>query len=116
SPFDKQPVQVLLDPKAVREGRVTEIGWEIYPEGLYRLLRTIDEKLAGKYSILISENGIADSSDSQRRKFLEDHLSALADAMAGRDFGSAGDPVRRKIAVEAYCYWTLLDNFEWTSG
>jgi beta-glucosidase len=81
----------------------TDVGWDIYPEGFDRILHKVADRYSGK-SILITENGIADSSDAQRPDFIRDHLRVLAHAI---DDG---------IPVEAYCHWSLMDNFEWSLG
>ena len=89
----------------------TDMGWEIYPQGLTELLI----KLKGEYElppIYITENGMANPDvvsgdavhDEARIKFVQMHLDALAEAMA------AG------IDVRGYFLWSLLDNFEWNSG
>jgi beta-glucosidase len=78
-----------------------ELGWEIYPEGLYRLL-----KRARRFQkpIYVLENGVCDSEDRLRSGFISDHLLALGRAIA------EGIPVR------GYYHWSLLDNFEWQGG
>jgi beta-glucosidase len=81
----------------------TETGWDIYPEGLSRLLIEASQRYPGR-SIMITENGVADSRDHLRPAFLRDHLSAVATAVA------AG------ARVEGYCHWSLLDSFEWNEG
>ena len=43
---------------------LTQMGWQIYPEGLYRTIRQVWERF--KKPILITENGIADDTDTQR--------------------------------------------------
>jgi len=50
----------------------TSAGWEIYPEGVYRVL-----KFLGQFNrpILITENGVADEQDELRPAFLVSHLS-----------------------------------------
>ena len=80
----------------------SEIGWEIYPEGLRQVLAT-----AGGYRlpVYITENGIADSNDVQRPQYLLDHLAVLQRAIAD---GVAD--------VRGYFHWSLVDNFEWSSG
>jgi beta-galactosidase len=80
----------------------SELGWEIYPEGLRQVLGT-----AGGYGlpVYITENGIADSNDDQRPQYLLDHLVVLRQAIA--------DGVAN---VRGYFHWSLLDNFEWSSG
>src|SRR5918994_2479452 len=56
----------------------TEFGWEIYPEGFRRVLRT-----AGSYRlpVIVTENGLADGNDDQRAGYLVSHLRALLAAM-----------------------------------
>jgi beta-glucosidase len=85
-----------------RHGRgLTEMGWEVRPEGFDGVLRTAAE--AGR-PILVMENGIAARDDHRRRDFLREHALVLAHRRA------AGTP------VEGYFYWSLLDNFEWLEG
>ncbi len=79
----------------------TDMGWEIFPEGIYRTIKDL-----GRYHlpIYITENGIADAADAKRAKFIIDHLQWVYRAI------SEGADVR------GYLYWSLLDNFEWTYG
>ena len=93
-------------------GRYTTMDWEVYPDGLYRLL----VRLAGEYAppaIYVTENGAAyedtrshDGSvrDLERITFLEDHLGAVARAVSD------------EVPVKGYFVWSLLDNFEWAEG
>ncbi len=79
----------------------TDFGWEYYPESLYHVLSEL--KHYGK-SLYVTENGLADASDTLRQKFIPAALSALHRAIAdGAD-------------VRGYLYWSLLDNFEWDKG
>ncbi len=80
---------------------VNDMGWEIYPEGFYRLLRR-----AGKFGlpVYVTENGIADAADSRRADFLRTHLSAM------------GRALREGVDVRGYFHWSLMDNFEWAEG
>jgi len=79
----------------------SDFGWVIYPAGLRQLLVELT-----KYDlpIQITENGVADASDTLRPRFLVDHLYEVAGAI---DDG---------IDVEGYFHWALMDNFEWGSG
>ncbi|WP_245541870.1 GH1 family beta-glucosidase [Uliginosibacterium gangwonense] len=90
----------------------SEMGWEIYPEGIYELLTKINReyKLPALY---ISENGVACADsiaddglvhDAQRIRFIEDHLHELKRAIA------------EGVDVRGYFYWSLMDNFEWSKG
>ncbi|MGB9854267.1 MAG: family 1 glycosylhydrolase [Candidatus Bathyarchaeales archaeon] len=61
------------------EGRPTsDLGWEIYPEGLLEALKAM-----AKYEkpLYVTENGIADAEDMLRSKFIEDHLKVLEKAL-----------------------------------
>ncbi|MFA9274281.1 MAG: GH1 family beta-glucosidase [Candidatus Aquirickettsiella gammari] len=93
---------------------LTDMGWEIYPEGLSRLLIGIHEeyKELALPPIYITENGMAVADkldgehihDSPRIDFMQRHLQEVAKAIA------AG------VNVQGFFYWSLLDNFEWNSG
>ena len=82
--------------------RLTDMGWEIYPEGLYRALQMIIRYTSKP--VYITENGLADDSDTKRARFIEDHLCVLNRAVADG------------MNVKGYFYWSLLDNFEWAFG
>ena len=101
-------------PKLVNppESSVTDMGWEVYPEGLRRLLERVTEDYAPP-AIYITENGAAFGDvrghdgyvhDPERTAYLESHIAAVSDALA------AGAPIR------GYFVWSLLDNFEWAEG
>jgi beta-galactosidase len=80
----------------------TEFGWEIYPQGLRRVL-----DFAGSLGVpvYVTENGIADGDDDQRAQYLYDHMAVVQQAIAD----GAAD-------VRGYFEWSLTDNFEWASG
>jgi beta-glucosidase len=79
----------------------SDLGWEIYPEGLYRVLMAH----AGRgWPILVTENGVADGPGTARSAFLRAHVYALDRARAD------GAP------VIGYIHWSLIDNFEWSHG
>jgi beta-glucosidase len=101
--FDlSRPADVFL-PRTVTPGaEVNDLGWEVYPEGLGRLLREWSVR-SGK-PIHVTENGIADATDHQRPSFLVRHLAEVSRALADG------------IDVRGYFHWSLLDNFEWAEG
>lgn len=82
--------------------QVNNLGWEIYPEGLYRLCK--DNYKRYGLPIFITENGTCDSDDSFRARYICDHLRQVSRLI---DEG---------IPVERYYHWTLIDNFEWLEG
>lgn len=80
----------------------TDMGWEIYPEGLIRAVRLIRKHT--DRPLYVTENGLADDGDTKRAAFIHDHLRALERAVAeGAD-------------IRGYFFWSLLDNFEWAHG
>jgi beta-glucosidase len=99
-------------PVADPQAQHTDMGWEVYPDGLFELLR----RLAAEYpvpAVYITENGAAFADvrghdgqvhDPERQAYVADHLAAVARAV------DAGVPVR------GYFVWSLLDNFEWAHG
>jgi beta-glucosidase len=79
----------------------TAAGWEIYPEGMYRVLKFLAR--FGK-PILVTENGVADERDELRPSFLISHLRQIHRAIA------------EGVPVKGYLHWSALDNFEWAEG
>jgi beta-glucosidase/6-phospho-beta-glucosidase/beta-galactosidase len=83
-------------------GVCSDLGWEVYPDGLREVLTT-----AGSYGlpVYITENGIADANDKLRQAYLVNHLEVLEHAIAD----NVAD-------VRGYFHWSLMDNFEWALG
>jgi beta-glucosidase len=82
-------------------GKLNDLGWEIYPEGLYEILTSLKK---WKKPILITENGIADKSDCLRAQFIIDHLKQIRRSLD------------EKVDVIGYLHWSLMDNYEWHEG
>ncbi|MBU3925815.1 family 1 glycosylhydrolase, partial [Patescibacteria group bacterium] len=80
---------------------ISDLGWEIYPEGIYNVLKQLKKY---KLPIYITENGIADAKDEKREKFIKDHLKWIHKA------------IQEGVDVRGYFYWSLMDNFEWDKG
>ncbi|MBU6153356.1 MAG: family 1 glycosylhydrolase [Bdellovibrionales bacterium] len=91
--------QIDIDP----EEEYSEAGRAIDPNGLLELLREISQRFKG-LPILITENGIADSTDWLRPAYLIEHLKAVEHAL------------QEQIPVRGYFVWTLSDNLEWSDG
>lgn len=87
--------------KSHSEHEHTDRGWGIHPEGLERVLLSLKKFNKPLY---ILENGLADSKDVLREKFIKSHLINVHKAISG------GADVR------GYLYWSLTDNFEWEEG
>ncbi|MCG2807714.1 MAG: family 1 glycosylhydrolase [Coriobacteriia bacterium] len=106
--YTRATVQQLLagDPMALPTGMrplpKTDMGWEIYPKGLYYTVRSM-AKRSGK-PIIVTENGIADAADERREDFIVEHLQWLHRA------------IEEGCDVRGYFHWALTDNFEWREG
>ncbi len=89
----------------------TDMGWEIYPDGLRDLMLRLKNDYPVK-SLIITESGacfddtLVDGqvNDEGRRKYLERHLESAHAAI------QAGAP------LDGYFAWSLLDNYEWAEG
>lgn len=81
--------------------KVSDMGWELYPEAIYHCL--IDIKKYNK-PIYITENGLADAQDKYREWFIKESLENIHKA------------IQEDVNVRGYFYWSLLDNFEWDKG
>ncbi len=98
-----RPDQAMIDIEAVpAEVEETEMGWQVYPPGLYNILKSRWEKF--KKPIFITENGIADSTDTMRPKYLLEHLAQVHRA------------IEDGCDVRGYFQWSFTDNFEWREG
>jgi beta-glucosidase len=90
----------------------TQMGWEVYPQGLRDLLIDFHKRYQNLPPIYITENGMSSADDvvqgrvhdAQRIRFLESHLLAVNEAI------TAG------VKVNGYFIWSLMDNFEWAFG
>jgi len=82
-------------------GPRNDLGWEIYPEGLYQSLK---ELARFRLPILVTENGTCTQQDEQRWSFITSHLTQLWRA------------IQEGVQVSGYLYWSLMDNFEWAEG
>lgn len=78
---------------------INDLGWEIYPAGLSRVLDDITSWYDGP--IYVTENGTADATDAFRSRFVHDHLEVIA---------------QHPAPVERYYHWSLTDNWEWAEG
>ncbi|NUB43046.1 beta-glucosidase [Fertoebacter nigrum] len=90
----------------------TQMGWEIYPEGLEFFLKRTHAEYTKGLPLFVAENGMANPDvlvdgavdDQGRIAYVEGHLAAVRRAIA------AGVP------VQGYYLWSLMDNYEWSLG
>lgn len=80
---------------------ISDIGWEIYPKGIYYVLKELQEY---RLPIYVTENGLADAKDNLRADFIKNHLYWIYKA------------IEEGINIKGYFHWSLMDNFEWEKG
>ncbi len=81
---------------------LTQMDYEFYPEALEHVIRRVHEDFKG--DLIVTENGIAISDDSRRVEFIRRALAGVENC------------INDGIPVKGYCYWSLMDNFEWQKG
>jgi beta-glucosidase len=89
----------------------TAKDWEVYPKGIYHLLKRFAQYPRVK-SLIVTENGAAFDDipdngrveDTLRINYLKEYTSEVLKA---REEG---------VPVNGYFVWSMLDNFEWADG
>lgn len=96
------PLKMFFEAKDAEIGeRRTQMGWSVYPEGIYLALKRASEYGRPLY---VTENGIATLDDEWRKEFIIEHLRQVLRA------------IEDGIDVRGYFYWSLMDNYEWREG
>jgi beta-glucosidase len=99
NPFKKLGVE--LRHRDIDGYGLSDLGWEIHPHGLEKVLRYASKL---RVPLIITENGIATRNAEKKIKFIRGHVDVLERCM------------KRGIDVRGYFYWTLIDNYEWLQG
>jgi beta-glucosidase len=104
-------VQASLVKAEKRGVPTTAMGWEVYPQAIYHVLKKF-----GAYSqikkIIITENGAAfpdeitdeQVTDPKRTEYIQANIAQVLKAK------------QEGVKVDGYFVWTLTDNFEWAEG
>lgn len=95
----------------IEGAELTEMGWEVYPEGIYHVLKQFGA-YKGVKKIYVTENGAAFPDvvvdgrvhDERRVEFFKNYLQNVLRAK------------QEGVDVQGYFVWTLMDNFEWAEG
>ena len=90
----------------------TDMNWEIYPEGLTKVIENEVKRYNLKIPIHITENGMANNDlnidgkvDDQKR--IDYYFVHLQEIQTLLDKG---------YNIKSYFAWSLLDNYEWSFG
>ncbi len=99
NPFKKMGVELRhLD---IDGHGLTNIGWEVHPRGLAKVLRYASRL---NLPIMITENGIASHDSQEKVKYMKKHIDVIEKCL------------RDGLNIRGYFYWTLIDNYEWLLG
>ena len=94
------------------ESEWTDMGWEIYPDGLFQILARVAFEY-GAPKLYVTENGASYSdgpdehgriADGRRQRFIRDHLL------------EAHRAIELGVPLAGYFVWSLFDNYEWERG
>jgi beta-glucosidase len=110
---DPRAWPLFAAPVKQKQATHTEMGWEVFPQGLTDVLLRIKERY-GNPPVYITENGAAfydppqaasdEVQDPLRVEYFRQHIRAVRDA------------IRQGADVRGYFAWSLFDNFEWALG
>ncbi|WP_130837966.1 glycoside hydrolase family 1 protein [Lachnoclostridium sp. Marseille-P6806] len=85
----------------------TQMDYEFYPRALADVIKRVSAEFNREgvtMPIIVTENGIATDDDSRRVVFIDQATKGVADC------------ITEGLPVIGYCYWSLMDNFEWQKG
>lgn len=99
NPFKKMGVE--LRHRDIDGYGLTDMGWEIHPHGLEKVLRYASRL---NVPLIITENGIATHDDQKKIKFMKRHVDVIEKC------------IKEGLDVRGYFYWSLIDNYEWLQG
>jgi beta-glucosidase len=83
------------------DAELSLMGWEVYPEGIYHLLKGLTQYGPPIY---ITENGTSTQDEDARCRYVLRHLRQVHRAIS------------EGVDVRGYLHWSLTDNFEWVEG
>lgn len=88
----------FFDPEAIR----SETGFIAHhPKGMFKALMWARQF---NLPIIVTENGVEDSTDELRPRYLVEHIHQIWRA------------INFNLPVKGYLHWSLVDNFEWERG
>ena len=100
-----------LIPADKRKVFYTQMDWEVYPKGIYYMLKRFSEYKHVK-DLIITENGASfpdtvingEINDEDRKNYIASYLTEVLKAK------------KENIPVKGYFVWSFTDNFEWGEG
>jgi beta-glucosidase len=81
---------------------LNDMGWWMDPSGISYPIKELWDRY--NLPIYITENGLADREDKDRKWWLDKTMEALKESL------------NEGVDLRGYLHWSLLDNFEWAEG
>ena len=81
---------------------LSDLNWDMQPADIQFVLEGLYEKY--KVPIIITENGLADAEDKDRKWWIYETIIAMQKA------------IKNGVKLQGYLHWSLMDNFEWAYG
>ena len=107
---DNDPQVLFSNPKVPEHW--TEMGWEIYPEGLTSILARVYFNYQPR-KVYITENGASYSTPPDETGRVADELRIH---YLRTHFAAAYRAIQMGVPLAGYFVWSLMDNFEWSWG
>jgi beta-glucosidase len=96
----------------IRNGvQYTDMGYEVYPPSIYRVLTRIRDEY-GNHPVIITENGSSFTDVMQNGAVNDPKRIAYLEGYLGEVLHAAADG----CDVRGYFVWSLMDNMEWSFG
>jgi beta-glucosidase len=100
-----------VPPKKRGVAETTEMNWEVYPEGIYKIIKQF-ASYKGVKKIIVTENGCSfpdfvlnnEVHDIKRVNYYQQYLEQV---LRAKNDG---------VNLGGYFSWSLMDNFEWSEG
>ena len=104
----------ILETKEVKveDSQYTEMGWEVYPQGLYNVLNRVNNEYS-ELPLYITENGAAFNDKLTENNKVKDY--DRVDYLKGH-LMKAHQAIEDGIPLKGYYVWSIMDNFEWAYG
>jgi beta-glucosidase len=107
---DNDPQIIFPQPKMPEHW--TEMGWEIYPDGLTNILGRVYFNYQPP-KIYVTENGASYSTPPDEKGIVADELRTH---YLRTHFAAAYRAIQMGVPLAGYFVWSLMDNFEWSWG
>jgi beta-glucosidase len=107
---NNDPQLVFQQPKMPEHW--TEMGWEIYPDGLTNILSRVYFNYQPR-KLYVTENGASYSTPPDEKGNVADELRTH---YLRTHFAAAHRAIQTGVPLAGYFVWSLMDNFEWSWG